>query len=123
MAVYTDVTVQIADVNGATAIDLGTELTAVDAPNGNKVASQGGRVLVIFQTDAGGTLDVTFDSVPCPHGREGDLGPISLVASKLYVFGPFTPGLFNQVTGVDVGYLHIDYANLVGVVKIAAISL
>jgi len=117
---YTAVTVNAADANGATGVDLDAAFAAITVEN--KVMNRGGNTLIFFRTLAGETVDVEIDSVADPYGRLGNLGPTSLSASKLYVFGPFSPRLFNQ-SGVDDGYIYLAYTNVVDTPEIAAMSV
>ena len=117
---YTAVTVNAADANGAAGIDLSVAFAPITVEN--KVMNRGGNTLIFFRTIAGESVDVEIDSVADPYGRLGNLGPTSLAAEKIHVFGPFSPRLFNQ-SGVDDGYIYLAYTNVVSTPEIAAMSV
>jgi len=130
MAGYTNVTVYAVDADGDTGVEMTALFTGVDDTNGNKVRNANGRVLLFFRAAADASSNLRIDCVPDPYNREVADGYLETAIgnSELWVLGPYTPRLWNQVAPVgDVGYLHIDYDTYVpgaGLeVEIVALSL
>ena len=112
--------------NLAAGLDLTAGSVAADVTEDHKLLNRTSRVILFVWTAAASGVDISFDSIADPFGREGDAseeGPTTIAASKFFAFGPFSPGLFTQKTGTYVNYLQVNLANLSGTVKLVAISV
>jgi hypothetical protein len=87
------------NINVTDASKSGTVLSyvAADAANGMEFSNSGEEVLHVKNSDTAGKT-VTLKSVPCSHGRYGDLS-ITVAAGEERVIGPFDTHLFNQQNG------------------------
>lgn len=103
------ITVKSSGVN--TAADGTPAAASVD---GDKFLNDGETMLALTVGSTDCTLTVV--SVPCSHGRTGDLTFACTVDGDTYLLGPFPPSLFNDTNG----YCHVTYS-AVTAVKIAAI--
>lgn len=100
--------------HSATPVSLVSGATAADDSNEMMFLNRHGRSVLFVVTPSGASVDVTIDSVADPYGRVGDLGPTTCAASKIFAFGPFSPGLFTQPSGANEGYTYVDIANVTG---------
>lgn len=77
----------------------GAQLTSAtpDAGNGNYFPNDGQTVLVVYNGDAS-SKTVTVVSVPCSHGRSGDVA-VTVAAGAQAELGPFQTDTFNQADG------------------------
>ncbi|MFC5528472.1 hypothetical protein [Cohnella yongneupensis] len=76
---------------------------AADAANGMEFVNTGEEFLEV-KNGAGASMTVTIVSVPCSHGRTGDL-VITVGAGAEVAIGPFVDYLFNQSNGkVNVNF-------------------
>jgi hypothetical protein len=76
---------------------------AADSVNGMEFLNAGEEILEVKNGGAS-ALTVTIISVPCSHGRTGDLS-IVVAAGAEVAIGPFEDFLFNQSNGkVNVGF-------------------
>ncbi len=92
----------------------GAQLTEAtpDAVNGNMFPNDGNVVLVVTNSDAAAKT-VTVASVPCSHGRTGDV-VVNVAASSRAEIGPFSTDLFNQ-RAVDAGNVYVSWSASVNV--------
>ena len=81
----------------------------VDTVNGMQVQNTG-RVAILIQTTGSGGVTVAVPSVPCIHGRLGNVSTI-VPASVLEEFGPFQDPV---IWGDGKGLLFIDFSAAVG---------
>ncbi len=65
-------------------------MNAGDASNGNSFVASANDLLIVRNSGAGART-ITISSVADEKGRTGDIGPYSLAAGAVAVFGPFTP--------------------------------
>jgi len=115
-----------ADKNSAVGLDLTVGSVAADVTEDHKLLNRTSRIMLLVWTASASGVDISFDSVPDPYGREGDAteeGPTTIGASKFMAFGPYSPGLFTQKTGTYKNYLQVNLANLSGTVKLVAVSI
>ena len=79
-------------------------LVAADA-TGNNFPNPDGRTYLRVNNGGGGSITVTINSVaPCNQGSDHDGGG-AVANGTSRVFGPFSPGRFNNATGgIDVTY-------------------
>jgi hypothetical protein len=86
------------------------QLTSVtpDQANGNMFDNDGTTVLVVHNGD-GTSKTVTVTGVNCPHGRQSQIIQ-AVAAGERAFFGPFEPGLWNQVSGADQGKVYVDWS-------------
>lgn len=89
--------------------------TAVDATNDMYFVNTGVEFLNIRNGGIGAST-VIVASVPCSHGRSGDI-TVVIAAGAEVVLGPFTPELFNQV-GTNQTNVNFDVDTSVTIVSI-----
>lgn len=91
------------------------QLTSVtpDAVNQNNFVNDGNTELVVHNGDAAAKT-VTIASVPCEHGRTGDVAQV-VAAGERAILGPFDKLLFNQADGT----VNVDWSASTNV-KVAA---
>lgn len=79
-------------------------LAAADG-TGNSFPNPDGRTYFVVTNGGGGSITVTINSVAaCNQGSDHDGGG-SVVNATTRIFGPFSPGRFNNAVGsVDVTY-------------------
>ena len=90
--------------------------TAANIADGHTLANDGETVLVVRNPDAAQAVTVTIVSVPCSHGRVGDIVQ-AVAVETTRVFGPFPKEMFNQPSGV----VHVDLAGTVTGVQLAGV--
>ncbi len=95
---------------------------AADDSNNMLIFAPNGRVIFFVHTIAAEGVSITIVSIADPYSRTGDLGPTAVGASKDYIFGPFSPGLFVQNSGANIGNVHIDISGLTGTPDLQGLS-
>jgi hypothetical protein len=88
-------------------------MVAADAADGMKFVNNGRTELVIENGDAADKT-VTITSVPCSHGRLGDV-VVTATAGKTTIIGPLDPSLFNQTSGADMGSVYFSISDATSV--------
>lgn len=99
----TAIAVQSVPRNTAAAVTL----SAADSANGMVFPNDGSTELHVVN-GSGSAVTVTAVSIPCSHGRSGDLA-FSVAAGAKAVLGPFDPHLFNQSGGVG-GNVNVNFS-------------
>ena len=125
----TNIPVTVTNNNGAAGISFNDIDVAIDDANNhmyiNRVGSS--RIIILFLLEESCTVDVSIISVADPYGRTGDLGPTTIATGAgeedVHIFGPFSPELFSQKSGTDVGKTYIDLANDTGAIRVAALAV
>lgn len=87
--------------------------------DGNAFVNDGKTLLIVRNGDVA-PKEVTVKSVPCSHGRAGDVVK-TVAAGATAVLGPFDQSGFNQA-GADVGKVFVDY-DAVTTVTVDAVKL
>lgn len=90
--------------------------TPADIADDHTLVNDGETVLVVRNPDAVEAVTVTIVSVPCSHGRTGDVVQ-AVAVETTRVFGPFPKELFNQPSGV----VHVDLAGTATGVQLAGV--
>lgn len=93
---------------------------AADATNGMRFVNDGKTVLIVKNASAA-AITVTVRSVPCSHGRLGDLIVTVPATTGEAVIGPFAKDLFDQQS-TDLGNVYVDFSASASV-TVAAVKL
>jgi len=96
---YTDLTVLESDIDGDELIAL---MVGADTQgtSGFSFSNDGKTVLFVLDQLAGGTGDViTFIGVNDKYGRAETTLTRTVTARKIFIYGPFDPGLWNDAAG------------------------
>lgn len=110
----TTVTVRKLDTKGGEVVSV----VAVDQTNGMQ-CTQSGKQVVLLKAAAASSVNVTFPSVACGHGRTGDVTG-AIAAGEIKAFGPFEDP---KLWGDGSTLLYINFSGLTGTVEIAAIEI
>ena len=102
-------TVQLIAANSGAALTM----VAADAADGMKFPNDGRTELLIENGDSSAKT-VTITSVPCSHGRLGDL-VLTVGAGAREIIGPLDPSLFNQTSGADMGSVYFGISDATSV--------
>lgn len=87
--------------NSSTTSITGVSPTGVTTTDGFVINNAGSNVLIIIQnTHATGTVDITTKSIACSHGRTGDVQVTNEVPvnNNIVVLGPFDNAIFQGST-------------------------
>ncbi|ABF42168.1 hypothetical protein Acid345_3167 [Candidatus Koribacter versatilis Ellin345] len=100
----TAIAVQTIPDNTAAAVTL----SASDSSN-NMIFPNDGRTEIIVKNANGSSVTVTAVSVPCEHGRTGDIALV-IANGAIASFPKLSPALFNQQSGADIGQVYLNFS-------------
>ena len=96
---YTNMTVLDSDIDGDELIALGTAGNA-GGTSGFEFNNDGRvQLLVLDQLAAGAGDTITFELVADKFGRNEATAARTVTGKKIFVYGPFEPGLWNKTGG------------------------
>jgi hypothetical protein len=78
-----------------------------------------GREAVMVVTGSGGSVSLTFRSVPDPFNRIGDIA-VTVPGSSVTFYGPFAP---TNIWGDGASQMYVDPGAVSGTASIALVSL
>ena len=117
---YTALTVLANDVDGDELIALMVGADTQDT-DGFEFANDGQTVLLVHDELAAGAGDtITFEDVADIYGRHETTLARTVTAKKMYMYGPFLPGIWNQSDGkVKAKFTTAAATTLVVAVRVA----
>jgi len=91
----------------------GTEVTG-DATNQHMFLNNGREFLLARNSSGATTRNVTLVPAQTVDGQAVAGIGIAVLLSSTKVIGPFPPGIYNQISGADIGkcYFNVDHADL-----------
>lgn len=91
----------------------GLEVAAVAAAAGGNSFRNSGRMFLLV-ANAGASKVLTFQTPGEVGGLAIENPAVTVGAGKTKLIGPFPPLLFNQLSGVDIGKVFVDFDDVTG---------